>query len=35
MTADTADDGLDALSSKELHDLALRYAKRHLDVHFY
>jgi hypothetical protein len=36
MTADTTpDDGLDALSSKELHDLALRYAKRHFDVRFY
>jgi hypothetical protein len=35
MTADTQDDGLDALSSKELHDLALHYAKRHLDVRFY
>jgi hypothetical protein len=35
MTDDTPDDGLDALSSKELHDLALRYAKRHFDVRFY
>ena len=42
MTAETKDDerdakgdGLDALSSKQLHDLALRYAKRHLDVRFY
>lgn len=28
------DDGLDALSSKELHDLAIGRAKRHLDVKF-
>lgn len=28
------DDDLDALSSKQLHDLALRYALRHLDVVF-
>lgn len=32
---DAKGDGLDALSSKQLHDLALRYAKRHLDVRFY
>jgi len=25
-------DTLETLSSKELHDLAVRYAKRHLDV---
>ncbi len=30
-----ADDGLDALSSKELHDLAVRYALRHLDIPFF
>ena len=28
-------DALDALSSEELHDLAVRYAKRHLDVGFF
>ncbi len=28
-------DALDALSSKELHDLAVRYARRHLDVGFF
>ena len=30
-----ADDGLDALSSEELHDLAVARAKRHLDVKFF
>lgn len=29
------DDWLDALSSKELHDLAVRYALRHLDIPFF
>jgi hypothetical protein len=29
------DDRLDALSSKELHDRAVRYALRHLDVPFF
>jgi len=29
------DDGLDALSSKELHDLAVHRAKRHLDARFF
>jgi hypothetical protein len=28
-------DGLDRLSSKQLHDLAVSYAKRHLDVRFF
>jgi hypothetical protein len=28
------DDPLERLSSQELHDLAVRYAKRHLDVKF-
>jgi hypothetical protein len=28
------DDALERLSSAELHDLAVRYAKRHLDVKF-
>ena len=31
----TEDDGLDALSSQELHDLAVARAKHHLDVKFY
>ena len=29
------DDGLDALSSKELHDHAVRYALRHIDIPFF
>jgi hypothetical protein len=29
------DDGLDALSSKELHDLSVHRAKRHLDARFF
>ena len=29
------DDGLEALSSKELHDRAVSHAKRHLDVKFF
>jgi hypothetical protein len=29
------DDGLDRLSSQELHDLAVRRAKRHLDARFF
>ena len=29
------DDGLDRLSAKELHDLAVARAKRHLDVKFF
>ena len=35
MTPGTDDDGLDRLSSKELHDLAVDRARRHLDVKFY
>ena len=35
MSEHDADDGLDALSSKELHDRAVRHAKRHLDVRFF
>jgi hypothetical protein len=35
MTTDSAGDGLDALSSKELHDLAVHHARRHFDVRFY
>lgn len=30
-----SDDGLDRLSSKELHDLAVSYAKRHRDAAFF
>jgi hypothetical protein len=34
--ADTPDqDGLDALSSKELHDRAVKYALRHVDIPFF
>ena len=29
------DDALEALSSQELHDLAVGHAKRHLDVRFF
>ena len=29
------DDGLDRLSSEELHDLAVRRARRHLDARFF
>jgi hypothetical protein len=32
---DGADDELDKLSSKELHDLAVRHALHHLDVPFF
>ena len=32
---ETPDDPLDALTSKELHDLAVRYALRHLDIPFF
>ena len=35
MTTDPGDDGLDRLSAKELHDLAVHYARRHLDLKFY
>jgi hypothetical protein len=35
MTADIDNDGLDRLSSKELHDLAVHRARRHLDAKFY
>jgi hypothetical protein len=31
---DTTDD-LDQLTSKELHDRAIKYAKRHLDLRFF
>ena len=31
----TDDDGLEALSSQELHDRAVSYAKRHLDARFF
>jgi hypothetical protein len=30
-----SDDGLDRLSSPELHDLAVEYAKRHADAGFF
>jgi hypothetical protein len=30
-----ADDGLDALSSHEIHDLAVKRARRHLDARFF
>ena len=30
-----ADDALEELSSKELHDLAVSYAKRHFDLRFF
>jgi hypothetical protein len=33
--ADQEDDGLDNLSSKELHDLAVHRARRHLDAKFF
>jgi hypothetical protein len=29
------DDGLDALTSEQLHDLAVRRARRHLDARFF
>jgi hypothetical protein len=29
------DDGLERLSSEQLHDMAVSYAKRHLDVKFF
>ena len=35
MTTDPGDDGLDRLSAKELHDLAVHRARRHLDAKFY
>ncbi|MCW2950917.1 MAG: hypothetical protein JWQ48_87 [Conexibacter sp.] len=31
----TADDGLEQLSSEQLHDLAVQRARRHLDVRFF
>jgi len=30
-----SDDGLDALSSEQLHDMAVSRAKRHVDVRFF
>jgi hypothetical protein len=33
--ADTPDDGLDTLSAKKLHDLAVKYALRHVDIPFF
>jgi hypothetical protein len=32
---DDRDDGLDGLSSKELHELAVSFAKRHRDARFF
>jgi hypothetical protein len=32
---DNEDDGLDRLSAKELHDLAVQHALRHLDLGFF
>ena len=32
---DDTDDALDSLSAAELHDLAVHYAVRHLDVRFF
>ena len=31
----SSDDGLEQLSAEQLHDLAVRRAKRHLDVRFF
>jgi hypothetical protein len=31
----SSDDGLEQLSSEQLHDLAVRRAKRHIDVRFF
>jgi hypothetical protein len=33
--ADSTDDRLDGLSAKELHDLAVKYALRHVDIPFF
>lgn len=35
MADETNDDGLDGLSAKALHDLAIKYAVRHLDLPFF
>src|SRR4051794_32578670 len=35
MTPGADDDGLDPLSSKQLHDLAVHRARRHFDARFY
>jgi hypothetical protein len=35
MTDDAASDGLDRLSAKELHDLAVGRARRHIDLGFF
>jgi hypothetical protein len=35
MTSETTDDGLDGLSSPELHDRAVSRAKRHVDARFF
>jgi hypothetical protein len=33
--ADSPPDGLEPLSAKELHDLAVKYALRHVDIPFF
>lgn len=35
MTDDTAADALDQLTSEQLHDLAVKHARHHLDVAFF
>jgi hypothetical protein len=35
MSATSGEDALDRLSSKQLHDLAVRRARRHADVRFF
>jgi hypothetical protein len=35
LIADVADDDLDQLSTRELHDRAVRRAEKHLDVRFF
>jgi hypothetical protein len=35
VTSLTSEDGLDHLSAEELHQLAVSYAKRHLDLRFF
>jgi hypothetical protein len=35
LTSEHADDGLEALSSKELHDVAVSHAKHHFNVRFF
>jgi hypothetical protein len=35
LTSEHTDDGLEALSSEELHDLAVSHAKRHFNAKFF